>query len=663
MAEKSKPPRSGKGRRAKSVAAVSDSERLTLMERVLDAIPSLVSYIGVDRRYRYVNKGYEDRFARPRDQIIGHTMTEVAGEETIKRIGAQLDRAFAGEEVSYGDDSRDLLGRRWFTWATRIPDTDPEGRLRGVITIIHDITRYRETAEALSGRDALLDHVERVARLGYWVHRDEDLTTWTPLAPPAVTTLSRELRKILSSPQDPGELALTIPEADRERREIALVEAMGDRTAYRVDYRLVTEKGRVLRHLHEEGEPSHDPETGDLIWLGIIQDITELRSTEDQLRQAQKMEAVGQLTGGVAHDFNNILSVILGNLDLARDYLDGHKVTAEIDRAIAAAERGATLTHRLLAFSRRQPLNPTRLDMRALLLGMSELLRRMLGETVKVSIVAPKDLWPCVADPGQLENALLNLAINARDAMPKGGALRIVAENRDLDRTPTSRDLGVGPGRYVLIEVRDDGIGMSPAVLERAIEPFFTTKGVGEGSGLGLSMVYGFVKQSGGTVEIDSAPGRGTTISLYLPRDETVARRGIARQETEALPLARDETVLVVEDNADLRSVTTRMLQELGYKVLACADAAEATRSINDDPSIDLLLTDIVLSGGISGIDLVHEVEPLHAKLAVLYMSGYADRSHRKLLECGRMIQKPFRKTDLARMVRRALDDRADERS
>ncbi len=635
-----------------------DVGRLELLERILDVIPSLVSYIGADRRYRYVNKGYEDRFARPRAQIIGHSMTEVAGKETIQRIGDFLDRAFAGEEVSYGDDSRDLLGRRWFTWATRIPDFDDEGQLRGVITVIHDITSYREAEEALSGRDALLDHVERVARLGYWVHRDEDLATWRPLAPVPTTTMSRELSGILCLTEKAEYPGAAIPKLDQDRRAAALREAMDARGAYRVDYRLVDEKGSVLRHLHEEGEPSLDPETGQPIWLGIIQDISELRSTEDQLRQAQKMEAVGQLTGGVAHDFNNILSVILGNLDLASDALAGHAVMQEIERAIAAAERGATLTHRLLAFSRRQPLNPTRLDVRALLLGMADMLRRMLGETVQVSITAPKDLEPCVADAGQLENAILNLAINARDAMPRGGNLEISAENKDLERGPETKAMDVNPGRYVHIQVCDDGIGMAPELLERAIEPFFTTKNVGEGSGLGLSMVYGFAKQSGGAVRIESAPGQGTAVSLYLARDESdVWHDGKPRQE-EDLPRARGETLLVVEDNAELRALTTKMLRELGYDVLAGSDGAEASRLLRAEPSIRLLLTDIVLSGEKSGLDRAREAMSADDGLAVLYMSGYADRSHRALLEGGCLLQKPFRKADLARIVRRALDER-----
>jgi PAS domain S-box-containing protein len=636
-----------------------DAERLELLERILDVIPSLVSYIGADRRYLYVNRGYEERFERPREHIIGHSMTEVAGEETIQRIGGYLDRAFAGEEVSYGDDSRDLLGRRWFTWATRIPDFDDDGRLRGIITVIHDITSYREAEEALSGRDALLDHVERVARLGYWVHRDEDLATWWPMSPAPATTLSRELRNVLSLTEDVEGPRATIPDLDQDRRAVALREAMDARSAYRVDYRLIDDKGVALRYLHEEGEPSRDPETGEPIWLGIIQDITELRSTEDQLRQAQKMEAVGQLTGGVAHDFNNILSVILGNLDLASDALAGHAVMPEIERAIAAAERGATLTRRLLAFSRRQPLNPTRLDVRALLLGMADMLRRMLGETVQVSITAPKDLQPCVADAGQLENAMLNLAINARDAMPTGGNLTITAENRDLERGPEAKAMEIRPGRYVHIEVRDDGVGMTPDLLERAIEPFFTTKEVGEGSGLGLSMVYGFAKQSGGAVRIDSAPGQGTVVSLYLAGDEGEERYEDAPRREEDLPRARGETVLVVEDNPELRALTTKMLGELGYAVLSGSDAAAAIRLLDAEPSIRLLLTDIVLSGEKSGLDLAREATTDGADLAVLYMSGYADRSHQALLEDGHLLQKPFRKADLARIVRRTLDERS----
>jgi PAS domain S-box-containing protein len=391
-------------------------------------------------------------------------------------------------------------------------------------------------------------------------------------------------------------------------------------------------------------------------FVGAISDITERKKLEEQLQQAQKMEAVGQLTGGVAHDFNNLLAVIMGNADLLQGRL------GEDDRStqaiIRAATRGAELTQRLLAFSRRQPLRPRVIALDELIAGMTDLLQRTLGETIRVETSSAEGLWQAEADPGQVENALLNLALNARDAMPDGGTLSIETSNAMLDQSYAARYMDVTPGDYILLTIKDTGSGMNPEVLERAFEPFFTTKGVSEGSGLGLSMVYGFAKQSGGEVAIQSAPGRGTTVKLYLPRAQAAAEE--ARQEVAAEePTAHGETVLVVEDDADVRELAESALHSLGYRVLSANDARAGLAALRAAPRVDLLLSDVVLPGGTSGPAMAAEAERLHPGLKILFISGYpTGAAHPKTAfpQDAGLLGKPFRKRQLAQVVRATLE-------
>jgi PAS domain S-box-containing protein len=390
-------------------------------------------------------------------------------------------------------------------------------------------------------------------------------------------------------------------------------------------------------------------------------DITDNKMMEDQLHQAQKMEAVGQLTGGIAHDFNNLLAVIMGNLELLEGRLEeDSKLHLYAQRAGAAATRGAALTQRLLAFSRRQPLQPEVLDLGALLSGMTDLMGRTLGKAIEVETVIAPDLWPCEVDPGQMENALLNLAINARDAMPGGGRLTIEAGNLRIDDdTAMAGADRIKSGDYVVAAVTDNGTGMSREVMERVFDPFFTTKEVGLGSGLGLSMVYGFAKQSDGYVEVHSEEGRGTAVKIYLPR----AKRAAAEPEPEPAggeyPSARGETILVVEDDSDVRALVVTVLAELGYRVMEAHAGKAALTLLERSPDIDLLVTDLALPEGMSGHDLAQVVRSRIPGIGVLYMSGYAenaipdqDRRRRDF----NLLHKPFRKQDLAREVRGVLD-------
>jgi CheY-like chemotaxis protein len=382
-----------------------------------------------------------------------------------------------------------------------------------------------------------------------------------------------------------------------------------------------------------------------------MQDITEIQALESQLRQMQKMEAIGQLSAGIAHDFNNLLGIVLGNLELVREKQTLDVPSREkIEIALHATQRGAELTHRLLAFARLQPLAPRVVQVNDLILGMTSLLQRPLGPTIEIVMQPAPDLWPSEVDPAQLETTLLNLAVNARDAMPQGGKLTIATANVDLDEDFVGMNQGAIAGDYVRISVHDTGVGMSESVRARAFDPFFTTKGIGKGTGLGLSMVYGFVKQC-------SEVGHGTTVNIYLPRSHANLTPA-----TELPPPAQeamgDTTVLVVEDEPDILSLAVESLEGWGYKVLAASDSTAALAALEAIPRIDLLLTDVILPGPLDGRAIAEKARARQPGLKVIYMSGYTPNSilHGGVLDPGvPHIGKPFRRADLARILQDAL--------
>jgi prevent-host-death family protein len=536
--------------------------------------------------------------------------------------------------------------------------------------LLREIVERKKIEEELARSEARLKRAQKLARIGNFVwdevkdeaiYRSDVISDIYGLPPAELPRSFEETLKIVH-PDDRGEVRNAFAAASAAHR------------AYDAEYRIVRPDGEI-RHVRELSDPEHD-QNGTLVRsVGTIQDITEMKQAEERLRQAQKMEAVGELTGGVAHDFNNLLAVILGNMEYLADRLgaDDRHVRA----VTRAAARGAELTERLLAFSRRQPLRPRATDLSDFVAGMSELLAGALGETIELTVANAPDLWPVLADPGQLENALLNLALNARDAMPDGGNLSIRTTNATPDEPRPG--LEAGPGDYVVLAVTDTGAGMDPRVLERAFEPFFTTKDVGEGSGLGLSMVYGFAQQSGGFVSIESEMDRGTTVRLYLPRAESEAPRAAPESwapESGATepPRARGETVLVLEDALDVRELAVAMLDDLGYSVLAACDAEAAAETMAEHSGaehsgaehsgaehsgIDLLLSDVALPGGKSGPDFAEEAKRRWPGLKILFMSGYPAEAlaHQgKLGEDIPLLGKPFRKVDLAHWVREELD-------
>ncbi|WP_162914522.1 hybrid sensor histidine kinase/response regulator [Desertibaculum subflavum] len=421
------------------------------------------------------------------------------------------------------------------------------------------------------------------------------------------------------------------------------------------------------RYLHRDGRAVA------LAWTGtwsppeqqhffIGRDMTERLAAEERQRRSQRLEAVGQLTGGIAHDFNNLLTVVIGNLDLLEFRLRADPAAAELAAsALKASLRGAELTRQLLAFARRQALDARVFDVNERVVGTMDLLRRTLGEAIEISTRLDPDLWSAFADPAQLESALVNLAINARDAMPGGGRLIIETANRELDADYARINIDAVPGAYVMLSVSDTGIGMPPEVLARVFEPFFTTKPVGQGTGLGLSMVYGFARQSHGHVKIYSEAGHGTTARLYLPRSKDAA---IADRLVPAgLPVARPgERVLVVEDNDAVRAMVLQQMRDLGYDVVEAGDGPAALAVVDGGQRFDLLFTDIVMPGGMSGSDLARAVRSRDPSVKVLLTSGFAGGAMPSGVhgdEFRDLLSKPYRQSDLAAKLRQVLDEPA----
>jgi signal transduction histidine kinase len=386
-----------------------------------------------------------------------------------------------------------------------------------------------------------------------------------------------------------------------------------------------------------------------------------LEQTRAALAQAQKMEALGQLTGGVAHDFNNLLTVIMGSIETLKRRLAGGErdVSPFIDSALRGTDRAASLTRRLLAYARRQALEPKPLDPNKLVAGVVELLQRSLGEEISVETVLAAGVWWVSADPNQLETAVLNLILNARDAMPGGGKLTIETGNAYLDDRYAVAHEELEPGQYVIIAVSDNGVGMTPEVMAKAFDPFFTTKEEGHGTGLGLSQAYGFIKQSGGHIKIYSEPGEGSTVKIYLPRLQAVPAAEPAIEVRAAPNEKLKESILVVEDDADVRAFASQALAELGYRVLVAADAAAAVRVLEREARIDLLFTDVGLPNGVNGRQLAEEARRRWPSLKVIFTTGYARNAivHQGRLDAGvELVAKPFTQSDLARRVRLVLD-------
>jgi len=553
--------------------------------------------------------------------------TAAAGGSGFDDLQDLFEEAPCGYVIADGGGRIARVNRTLAAWLDRAPEDFQEQRFSDLLNVAGKI--YYETHFAPLLR--MQGHFHEVAL---------DLTRPGRDPLPVLVNASEH-----SAPDGSRRIVITIFNAtDRRRYERELLEAR----------RLAESASTELHQLNLTLEAR------------VAEEVAERLKAEEALRQAQKMEAVGQLTGGVAHDFNNLLTVIIGGLETVSRQLGGDltpDAVRRMERAVAmathGAERAATLTARLLAFARRQPLNPRPVDPGRLVTGLADMLQRTLGERIGFETVSGAGLWLTSADAGELENALVNLAVNARDAMPDGGRLTIETGNAYLDEEYVGAIAEpVAGGQYVLIAVSDTGVGMDQGTMSRVFEPFFTTKEVGKGTGLGLSQVYGFVRQSGGHVRIYSEPGLGTTIKIYLPR--LVGAAAVADLPVDAsISDGGSETILLVEDHEDLRAYGAGVLRELGYKVLEAANGRAALDVLQSHNDVALLFTDVVMPEGLDGRQLAEEALRRRPGIKVLYTTGYTRNAivHNGTLDPGvNLISKPFTYRELAEKVRRVLD-------
>ena len=631
-------------------AGLEKHKELEIYRRIFYASPDYIAFSRLsDGTYIDVNPGFERLLGYKRAEVIGRTSAEVGiwpdedpkqravYVETLRRDG--MVRNYPGRLRTSAGDIIDVEA------SANVVEIDGEQIL---VVIVRDVTE-RMRAEKISQdnaaalrelNDTLEQRVrERTAQLQASEARIRSifetsyqfmglLTPEGALLDANRTSLeiiNCPIEKLVGRPFWETPWFKTMPGMPEKVREAVMAAAQGQTTRQEIAVDLP--EGR--RTFDFSMRPILDTAGRVTAIVPEAMEITERRLAEEALRQAQKMEAVGQLTGGLAHDFNNLLAGIVGNLQLLRVRIaQGSSEALEryVDAAESVADRAATLTHRLLAFSRRQTLDPRVTNVNDLVESMSELIRRTVEPAVQVDILPAEDAWNTLCDPHQLESALLNLAINARDAMSGGGRLTIATSNEVLYRSQAAAREGVSPGEYVTISVIDTGTGMSPEVAARAFDPFFTTKPIGQGTGLGLSMIFGFIKQSGGYVRLHSEPGAGTTIRLHLPRHAGPAQHIVpAAPLTASVPALHSSTVLVVDDEAPLRAILTEMLTDAGYTALEAPDAPSALRILESPQHIDLLVSDVGLPGNMNGFQMVDAARRIRPDLKALYITGYAE--------------------------------------
>lgn len=514
------------------------------------------------------------------------------------------------------------------------------------------ITRNRFEA-ALRASEERLTEAHRIAQLSHW---ELDAVTWR------FKTFGHRFSTLGFDVADTGhgfeDLLDALHPDDRERIRREFSESVANGTQYDQTYRVAGPDGDIT-YSHAIGEILRDDSGAVIGMQGTTQDVTALRQAEEKLRQAQKMESVGQLSAGVAHDFNNMLAVVLGNIELLGERISGDLDARDmLETALSAGKKGAELTTRLLAYSKRQTLFPETLELEPVLAEVFVLIEQTIGKEINVSYTAGEELRDVHVDRSQLEAALVNLALNARDAMPEGGNLTVECVNTVVDESYLAANPNAVLGDYVILTVSDTGCGMDHDTLKKALDPFFTTKEVGKGSGLGLSMVYGFTEQSGGHLELESAPGFGTKVKLYLPASKTADVISIEDQAADPNRQGDGCAILVVDDDPGVREVVAMQLQSLGYEAVSAANAEEALSILDSGASVALLLTDVVLGRGMNGVALALDAKQRHPHLKVLCMSGHAETEIFERYDGAnqlRLIAKPFSRSTLSELIEDTL--------
>jgi len=627
------------------------SAEFTSLADVLDA--AVVIIHDVDGRILHWTSGCERLYGYTRPNAVGqrvHDLLDTRYPVPRAEIVATLAErgAWQGEiDHRARDGSRLSIHSLWMTRRSA------DGVTTAVLQNNHDITRIKRAQADLAEREAHLTSIlATVPEAMIVIDEQGRIASFSAGASALFGYCAQEVIG--------RNIKFLMPEPYRAEHDAYISNYLRTGEARIIGYgrlvQAVTKDGTILPVELSVGEARAN---GRRIFTGFVRDLSSRQKMEQELRQSQKMEAVGQLTGGVAHDFNNILTAIIGNLELLTPMLSDPGQQELAHEAHGAAQDGAKLAAQLLAFARRQPLNPKPTDVGRHVGGYSELLRRTLGEAIELRITVPAETHLSIVDGAQLQNAVLNLAINARDAMPRGGQLAIDISQVRLDADYAQMYPEVRTGRYVLLTVTDTGMGMPEEVRRKAFEPFFTTKPVGAGTGLGLSMVYGFVKQSGGHIQLYSEPGRGTSVRIFLPHAESAPSEGAqaANGPRPELPKGT-ETVLLVEDDPRLRRVLIRRLRGLGYEVLEADNGAAAMAQLAARPDIALLFTDMVMPGGMTGLELARAALAMKPALKVLFTSGYAEPAIARLgLKAGAWLKKPYTAEELAEKVREVLRD------
>ena len=623
------------------------AERERLFTAVVESSNDAIITKSLDGTITTWNSAAERVFGYSADEAVGRSIDIIMPDDQRDDVAENLARTRNGEVIDQQETVRlHKSGQPIDVVLSQVPLRSTEGKIIGASKVARDVTE-RKRAEMALNRE-----IEERQRI---FETSQDLILVTDGFGNFIQ-VSPSVKDILGfSPDDMvGHSAIEFIHPDDLEKT---------RSEMRAARRGAVKRSFEARYYHYDG---HEVT---LNWMGtwsepvrrhffIGRDLTEKQAAEAQLRQVQKMDSIGQLTGGVAHDFNNVLTVITGTIGILADAVADRPELAAITKLIDdAAERGAQLTKHLLAFARKQPLQPREIDVNALTLEAAKLLHPTLGEQITIMPQLTEDAWPTLVDPGQLSTAILNLALNARDAMPDGGTLVLETRNVFLDDGYASMNPDIVAGNYVMIAVSDTGTGIPADLIERVFDPFFTTKEVGKGTGLGLSMVFGFVKQSGGHIKIYSEEGHGTSVKIYLPRSS-----GVQETEYESLqnvPIAGgDEKILIVEDDALVRQYVVTQIKSLGYAALEAANAAEALTIIDADKGIDLLFTDIIMPGHMNGRQLADEAARRRPDLKTLFTSGYTENAivHHGRLDSGvLLLAKPYRKSELAKMLRTAL--------